>query len=253
MRYFASLAYNGAAYFGWQRQPQQISVQQALEEAMSLILNTPIAVVGCGRTDARVHASQYYVHFDFDGDFPHTFIYRLNKVLPSDIVVYQIWECPPDAHARFGAYQRSYEYHIDLQKNPFQPQTIFHYPYTTLPDLSLMGQAAQLLLEYQEFAPFCKANHDAKTLICVLQRSEWELRNSHHWVFHITSNRFLRGMVRLIVGMCLNVGRGRVVLEQVQGALDQQKALPQSWSVPPNGLFLTEVLYPQSTFGKAID
>lgn len=243
MRYFAELAYNGTSYSGWQMQPNSESVQAVIQNAFSTILGTAIEFVGCGRTDAGVHASQYFAHFDFEGTFPASFLHRVNKLLPKDIVIYHIFEVKPDAHARFDAYQRSYEYHITFIKNPFQTQTAYFYPFTQKPDFDKMQAAAHLLLAYREFQPFCKSNHDAKTLQCDLTLSEWVLINENKWVFHITSNRFLRGMVRLIVGMCLNVGLEKVSLEEVKEALENQSLLKKSWSVPPEGLFLTEVKY----------
>lgn len=244
MRYFATLAYNGTRYVGWQMQPNGASVQETLQNACSTILGSEIEFVGCGRTDAGVHASQYYAHFDFDGVFPKSFLHRVNKLLPDDIVIYDIFEVAPDAHARFDAYRRSYQYHLTFVKNPFKTHTTYFYPYTQKPDFDKMQQAAQLLLAYREFQPFCKSNHDAKTLQCDLTRSEWEQVDEHQLTFHISANRFLRGMVRLIVGMCLNVGLEKVSLEEVNNALDQQILLKKSWSVPPEGLFLTEVKYP---------
>lgn len=244
MRYFAALAYNGTRYAGWQIQPNAVSVQSTLQQALSTILETEIELVGCGRTDTGVHASQYYAHFDFDGAFPKAFLHRINKLLPDDIVIYNIFEVEPNTHARFDAYKRSYEYHVTFIKNPFSIHTTYHYPYTQRPDFDKMQAAAQLLLAYREFQPFCKSNHDAKTLQCDLTRSEWQQVDEHTLTFHISANRFLRGMVRLIVGMCLNVGLDKVSLDEVKDALDQQILLKKSWSVPPEGLFLTEVRYP---------
>ncbi len=244
MRYFAEIAYNGAQYVGWQVQPNGITVQQTIDEALSLILGVKIEVLGCGRTDAGVHASQFFLHFDFEGTFPKGFVHRLNKVLPKDIAVYSIFPVKEDMHARFSATKRSYEYHIDLRKNPFRSKIIFQYPYNKELDFEKMNQAVQLLLNYDEFFPFCKTHSDAKTMFCDITRAEWVKINDTQWVFHISSNRFLRGMVRLIVGMSINIGRGKLEIEDVKEALEQQKTLKQSYSVPPDGLFLTEVSYP---------
>lgn len=244
MRYFAELAYNGAQYVGWQRQPNGVSVQETIEGAFSTILGAEVEVTGCGRTDAGVHASQYFLHFDYERDFPVAFLRRVNKLLPKDIAIYRIFEVAPEAHARFDAHSRSYTYHITFQKDPFAIQTAYFYPYVERPDLAQMQAAAQLLLSYEAFYPFCKSDHDAKTLRCELSRSEWVQNTSQHLAFHITANRFLRGMVRLIVGMCLNVGLGKLTLLEVKDALNKQTLLPKSWSVPPEGLFLTAVQYP---------
>jgi tRNA pseudouridine38-40 synthase len=245
MRYFAELAYRGTAYSGWQNQPGQISVQQTLEQAFSTILGTPIEVVGCGRTDAGVHARQYFLHFDYLGAFPREFLRRFNKFLPPDIAVFRIFEVAPEAHARFDATHRAYEYHIDFVKNPFGTDTAYFYPFAALPDAAAMRQAAALLLDYDHFFTFCKTQSDAKTMRCDLRRAEWEgSPEEGRMVFHIAADRFLRGMVRLIVGMCLNVGTGKVALEEVRHALEQQQWLKKSWSVPPQGLYLTDIRYP---------
>lgn len=244
MRYFAELAYNGFQYSGWQKQPHKPSVQETIKQAFSTILGAEIEVVGCGRTDAGVHASQYFMHFDFDGNFPKAFLSRVNKFLPQHIVIFRIIEVAPEAHARFDAVSRSYVYRLSFVKNPFEIQTSYFYPYAQRPDFEQMQAAAELLLAYREFYPFCKSNHDAKTLQCELTRSEWLQINENHLEYHITSNRFLRGMVRLIVGMCLNVGIGKVSIQEVKTALDQQTLLNKSWSVPPEGLFLRAIKYP---------
>ncbi len=244
MRYFARIAYNGTNYSGWQRQPREMSVQQQIEESLSLILRTEITITGCGRTDTGVHASDYILHFDYDENFPKGFIRRLNKVLPKDIVFYDIFEVAADAHARFDASSRSYEYHIDFRKNPFHQNTIYFYPYVQKPHFEKMNEAAQLLLQYKEFSPFCKTNSDAKTMKCDIQFSRWEKINDYHWIYHVSANRFLRGMVRLIVGMCLNVGTDKLMLKEVQEALDEQKPLKKSFSVSPEGLFLSQIKYP---------
>lgn len=244
MRYFAELAYNGFNYVGWQKQPNGVSVQETIERAFSTILGTEIEVVGCGRTDTGVHAMQYYIHFNYNHDFPKSFINRVNKFLPKDIAIFRIFEVAPEAHARFDAYQRSYAYHITFAKDPFAIQTAYFYPLAEKPDFDKMKEAAQLLLAYREFYPFCKSDHDAKTLECELSRAEWVKLDDKRIAFYITSNRFLRGMVRLIVGMCLNVGTGKITLEEVKEALDKQTLLKKSWSAPPEGLFLKEIKYP---------
>ncbi|MCC6726849.1 MAG: tRNA pseudouridine(38-40) synthase TruA [Saprospiraceae bacterium] len=244
MRYFSELAYRGTNYNGWQRQPNAPSVQQAIEEAMATILGGAIEVVGCGRTDTGVHASQYFMHFDWEGSLPKEFLRRLNKLLPADIAIRSIYEVAPDAHARFDAVRRSYEYHVVLDKNPFGEDTTWHFPFFDKLDLENVQAAAALLLQYKEFQPFCKSNTDVHTMECTLLRSEWVFdEKARRLVFHISANRFLRGMVRLIVGMCLNVGLGKVSIDEVRQALEQQSLLKKSWSVPPNGLFLTEVVY----------
>lgn len=245
MRYFTELAYNGTRYHGWQKQPNSKSVQETIEQTFSTILGQGIELTGCGRTDTGVHASQYFAHFDFEGNFPEGFLSRVNKFLPVDIAIRQTFEVADNAHARFDAVQRSYEYHLVFEKNPFEPETAWHYYLGKNLSMEKLTAAAALLLEFDEFAPFCKSNHDAKTMQCDLSRCEWQLdEKSGRLVFHITANRFLRGMVRLIVGMCVNVAVGKLELDEVQQAMEAQRPLAKSWSVPGHGLFLSKVKYP---------
>jgi len=244
-RYFVELAYNGTPFSGWQRQPNATTVQSVLEEAFSTILRTNIVVTGCGRTDTGVHAKQYFMHFDFEGEFPNYFIQRINKYLPPEIVLYRIFEVKKEAHARYDAYHRSYEYHLVFNKNPFQKETVYHFPFQQHLNKEKLNTAAELLLNYNEFFPFCKTNTDVKTMICDLKRSEWvENQATGGMIYHVSANRFLRGMIRLIVGMCLNVGLDKISIEEVQQAMEQQKRLEKSWSVPPEGLFLCDIRYP---------
>ncbi len=254
MRYFIKLAYNGANYFGWQRQPEQLSVQEVIESALSTILNTPTAVTGCGRTDTGVHASQYYLHFDHEkSSLPANFQFRLNKYLPPDIAILNIFPVPSGAHARYDAYFRSYTYHLNFNKDPFHLKTRYHFPAGNKLDLSAMQNAAALLLNFRAFYPFCKTGHDAKTMDCELHQSEWILNEDQTGLlFRISANRFLRGMVRLIVGMSLNVGLGKLSITEVQQALETQSRLQKSLSVPPDGLYLTEVRYPESVFTSIV-
>jgi tRNA pseudouridine38-40 synthase len=245
MRYFAEIAYNGTRYCGWQRQPNGVSVQEKVEAALSLLLGVGVVVTGCGRTDAGVHASQYFLHFDAATALPEGLMGRLNRMLPADIVVYRLWAVETDWHARFDALRRSYVYHIALRKDPFQAETSWHFPFFQRLDLERVQAAAKVLLSYGSFYPFCKSETDAKTMLCRLSRAEWVLdEGAYRYDFHISADRFLRGMVRLIVGMCLNVGMGKLSLDEVRVALEQQERLRLSWSVPPEGLWLNEVVYP---------
>lgn len=243
MRYFVELAYNGANYHGWQRQPHGNSVQQTIEEAFSLVLRSPLEVTGCGRTDTGVHARQYVAHFDYDHGLPPSFLSRINKLLPADIAIYRIFPVAPDAHARFDATQRSYTYYLTFRKDPFRQQTAYHYRRPDRTDPVAMQAAAELLRRYTEFFPFCRSNTDVHTMRCDLRRAEWLATGPDDLEFHISADRFLRGMVRLIVGMCINVGIGKISLEEVRHALDHQTLLARAESAPPEGLFLTEVRY----------
>jgi len=245
LRYFSELAYKGTNYCGWQRQPNGITVQETIEKAFSTILRTPITVHGCGRTDTGVHASQFFIHFDFEGVFPKGFVWRLNKFLPNDILIKSIFEVAPESSTRFDAYHRSYEYHISFQKALFNEETVFHFPFAKKLDFEKMQQAAALLLNYGAFFPFCKTKSDAKTMLCDMKRAEWVIdEKAGRMTFHISANRFLRGMVRLIVGMCLNVGLGKIEIEDVKEAMDKQVRLKKDLSVEAKGLFLTEIRYP---------
>ncbi len=242
MRYFLELSYNGTSFCGWQRQPNAPSVQQTIEEELSKLLGSTTDIVGCGRTDTGVHAKQYFLHFDTENEVPQNIVFRLNKMLPTSIAIQNCFEVVSEKHARFNASNRAYEYHIIFEKSPFEVETAWCYHLGKKLDLKKLQAAAQLLLEYKDFFPFCKTNTDVKTMRCDLRRSEWE-QTGKGLIYHIAADRFLRGMVRLIVGMCINVGLGKVELATVKEALDNQTRLTKSYSVPPQGLYLTDVQY----------
>ncbi len=248
-RYFVRLSYCGTAYHGWQSQPDNtgITVQAAVERAMSTFLRRPIALTGCGRTDTGVHARDYVAHFDADSiqELPEL-VYRLNRMLPPDIAIHDIVKVGGETHARYDAVSRSYEYFLHTSKSPFAIHS-FYYMYGR-PDVNILNQAASLLLEYTDFFPFCKAHSDVHTTICQLQQSVWE-KDGEQYIYRVTANRFLRGMIRLIVGMCLNVDRGQLTLEEVQQSLESRRRLRLDWSVPPQGLFLCNIRYPGPVFG----
>lgn len=245
MRYFLTLSYRGTRYAGWQIQPNAPTVQATLETALSTILRQKIEITGCGRTDTGVHASYYIAHFDAEGALPPTFLNGLNSILPEDIAIHDIQLVQPEAHARFDAFERAYEYHFSLQKNPFKTETAWFYPQFALLDFEKMQETAALLPQYSAFFPFCKSNSGLEHYNCVLKSAFWEQRpDDQEWVFHIRANRFLRGMVRLIVGACVQVGRGQLQVDDIKNALEAQKSLKKSLSAPPTGLFLTDVKYP---------
>jgi len=255
MRYFLRLAYKGTNYHGWQRQPHSTSVQQTIEEALGTIINRPIGILGCGRTDTGVHASDYVAHVDLEEKLPDNLLRRLNRMLPDDIAVFSITAAglsiarPGEAaHARFDATQRAYRYDIIAQKDPFRQNTAWHYHGFADLNVSAMQAAATALLEYAEFAPFCKTKSDAKTMRCDVRRAEWialpAWPNASTLHFHIAADRFLRGMVRLIVGACVQVGLGQLEVADIHHALQKQQPLIKPLSVPPDGLFLAEVRYP---------
>jgi tRNA pseudouridine38-40 synthase len=244
VRYFITLSYLGTHYNGWQRQPNASSVQQTLEEAMTTICRKPIELLGCGRTDTGVHAKHYVAHFDWEDDLPINFVFRLNGVLPYDIAVQDVVQVAATAHARFDAISRSYEYYLCAQKSPFTKDTVAFYPHFRQTDWEKVQAAATLLLDYQEFAPFCKSNHDALTMRCALTQSEWHVnQNTGEAVYYISGNRFLRGMVRLIVGASLHIGLGKLTMDDLCEAMEHQKPLPKPQSAFPQGLFLTNIIY----------
>ena len=242
-RYLLQLAYRGTNYAGWQRQPNAVSVEETLDTALSTVLGQAIKLVGCGRTDAGVHASTYAAHFDFTGDFPPAFLRRMNRFLADDIALHALHEVPGDFHARFHATERGYRYRISPVKDPFRPGTVTQLNQTDRFDRGRMQEAAQLLLDYREFAPFCKAKADNFTNRCDLRVANWEFGETE-WCFHIRSDRFLRGMVRLIVGMCLTVGEHKLTLADLRSCMEEQRPLPRPWSAPAAGLYLDYVSYP---------
>ncbi len=245
MRYFLTLSYRGTQYCGWQVQPNGPSVQAVLEKTLSIVLGQPIAVTGCGRTDAGVHARQYVAHFDADGEMPSTILYSLNSLLPDDVAVYAMEAMQANAHARFDAYERSYEYHIGLHKDPFVTETAWHFPQHQLLSFEKMQAVANVFTRFESFAPFCKSHSGVDTFQCDLRTAYWSFDTERqHLVFHISANRFLRGMVRLMVGACLRVGLGKMTISDVESALESQQVLKKNLSVPPQGLFLVNIKYP---------
>lgn len=245
MRYFAHLAYHGANYCGWQTQPALPTVQQTLEQALSTLLRQPTAVVGCGRTDTGVHASDFYAHFDTDAEIDATQLaFKLNSFLPSDIAIFDIFPVRDNAHARFDATARTYQYHVSDRRLPFR-QGLYSRIYYR-PDLDLMNQGAQLLLQYEDFTSFAKLHTQVKTNICHLSTARWDACGDE-WVFTIRSNRFLRNMVRSVTGTLLDVGRGKLSLDGLRQIVEKKDRCAAGVSMPPQGLFLTQVEYPFET------
>ena len=245
MRYFLTLSYKGTHFAGWQVQPTAPSVQATLEAALETILREKTPVTGCGRTDAGVHARYFVAHFDAKSDLPPTLLNSLNSLLPEDIAIHHIRVVAEDSHARFDAFERAYEYHISLKKDPFSTQTAWHYPMYVHLNFEKMQEMTAILLHFSDFFPFCKTNSNVEHYRCALKQAIWEKQpEQEQWIFHIRANRFLRGMVRLMVGASIQVGRGQLDISQVEEALQKQIALPKSLSVPPHGLFLTDVKYP---------
>jgi tRNA pseudouridine38-40 synthase len=248
-RYFLEISYDGTAYHGWQVQPNGISIQQAIEEKLAVLFKQPIQITGSGRTDAGVHAMRQYAHFDCE-QLPCTkdeLAYKLNRMLPIDISVRDVYKVTDTAHARFDATLRSYHYHISFVKDPFR----YKYRYSLWQPLNvpLMQEAAKMLFNYQDFASFCKYNHDAKTTLCKIQKAEW-VESPGQLNFIISSDRFLRNMVRAIVGTMVELGNGKISLEDFKQVIEAKDRQAAGFSSPAAGLFLAEVHYPEEIWVK---
>lgn len=246
-RYFIRLAYNGTNYKGWQLQPGMPTVQADLENAISLILRQKIEVVGCGRTDTGVHAADYYAHFNTTPAIADIadLAYKLNKLLTKDIAIKAIQPVVEEAHARFDAIERMYEYKIVRTKNPFT-QNLAYFYHGEL-NISQMNLAAALLLGTADFNAFCKTHTDVKTTICTVSQAYWEERGDV-LVFTITANRFLRNMVRAIVGTLLDVGRGKLSVNNFQDIINSKNRSEARDSAPAEGLYLADIKYPIHLF-----
>ena len=246
MRYFIEFSYNGLSYHGWQNQPNAISVQEVIEKALSTLLRDSIIVLGAGRTDTGVHAKQMYAHFDTQVTFDfQELIFRLNAFLPNDIAINNIIKVKPDAHARFDALERTYEYWMVTKKSPF----LFHSAHCVLHSLDIdgMNNAAAALMEYKNFKSFSKSNTDVKTYLCDVREAFWS-GDGKKWVFKISADRFLRNMVRAIVGTLLKVGTHKINPEEIRTIIDSKDRSKAGASVPAKGLYLTKVTYPETIF-----
>lgn len=245
-RYFIELGYNGTAYHGWQRQPNAMSVQQKLEEGLSLLLRDDVVVTAAGRTDAGVHATKMIAHVDLnEGQLIDNFIFKINRWLPQDIAVYDIVAVQSHAHARFHATDRSYEYHFHLRPDPFHDKR--SYILYRQPDIVLMQQAAMVLLEYTDFECFSRTQSDVNTFLCDIKQVRFE-EDGHHLVFHITANRFLRNMVRAIVGTLLDIGYGKKTIADLHDILASKNRSKAGASAPAHGLYLTQIEYPKELY-----
>ena len=242
-RFFITFAYDGAAYHGWQIQPNGNSVQEELQKALTTILRTGIEVVGAGRTDAGVHARRMTAHFDTDCDFDNSqLVYKLNRLLPRDISVSEVYGVTGDMHARFSATSRTYHYYIHLCKDPFLRHYSCEMHYNL--DFELMNKAASHLLHVDDFGAFCKAHADVKTTLCKVTEACWIQDSDCSWHFRISANRFLRNMVRAVVGTLVEVGRHRMTLDQFCQVVGSGNRSNAGESMPGNALFLEEVKYP---------
>jgi tRNA pseudouridine38-40 synthase len=261
VRYFLELSYNGANYYGWQRQTEAPSVQQTLEEALSKFLRESIEITGAGRTDTGVHAAYYVAHFDTTAEIAdgEDFLYHLNSMLPPDIALKSVTRVADDAHARFDAVEREYTYYILPCKNPFRADTAWRY---TVPlDVDAMNRAAEWLIKYDDFTSFAKLNSNNKTNICHITLASWECDEGRWFpscggvarsagvvyceelVFKIRADRFLRNMVRAIVGTLVDVGRSKIGPERFREIIEARDLSLASGGAPAHGLFLTDIKY----------
>ncbi len=241
-RYFIYFGYDGTAYHGWQIQPNGNSLQAELQAALTTVLRHPTEVVGAGRTDAGVHARMMVAHFDeqtpIDGI---QLAYRLNRLLPRDISVCKIVPVEQDRHARFSAKWRTYHYYVHTTKNPFRRHYSCELHYAL--DFPLMNRAAAHLLTVDDFGAFCKSHTDAKTTLCHVVRAEWRQIDADTWYFAIKANRFLRNMVRAVVGTLIEVGRHRMTVEAFDAVVCRRRRSEAGESMPANALFLEEIEY----------
>lgn len=248
MRYFIRFSYFGKAYHGWQNQPNAITVQEVLENALSTLLRKKIEVVGAGRTDAGVHAKEMFAHFDFDLIAnKEELTYRLNAFLPDDVSIQEIVQVNSDAHARFDAIERTYEYWIVQEKNPFYSDSA-HFIRQPL-NVEAMNNAASFLLEHTDFECFSKSNTDVKTYNCDVRQAVWK-KEKDKLIFTISADRFLRNMVRAVVGTLLDVGTAKMKPKEINTIIISKNRREAGVSVPAKGLYLTKVLYPKNIFNE---
>ncbi|MBR2290974.1 MAG: tRNA pseudouridine(38-40) synthase TruA [Prevotella sp.] len=242
MRYFVTFSYDGGRYHGWQIQPNGDSVQERLQWALSTLLRAEIAVTGAGRTDAGVHARMMVAHFDYPTELDgQQLAYKLNRLLPQDIAVSKVEPVSDEMHARFSATSRMYRYYIHTVKNPFLRaySCEMHYPL----DFAAMNEAAQMLMAYEDFGAFCKSGADVKTTLCQMMRAVWVQTSPTTWYFEIRANRFLRNMVRAVVGTLIDVGRGRLTQEEFRKVIEGKRRTEAGESMPGNALFLEDITY----------
>ncbi len=244
-RYFLEVAYKGTAYKGFQRQPKDVTIQSEVERALYTLFQQAIELTGSSRTDAGVHALQNFFHFDTEIDIQPKQLYNLNAILPQDIVVKNIIPVSMQAHSRFSATSRAYSYYIYRVKNPFLKDQAYFYPYQL--NIDLLQQAAQVLFEYTDFTTFSKRNTQVKTFDCTITEANWS-QTPDQLLFKVTANRFLRGMVRGLVGTMLRVGRGVTSIEDFRTIIESKDCSNADFSVPPQGLFLTAVNYPENVW-----
>ncbi|MDE6695777.1 MAG: tRNA pseudouridine(38-40) synthase TruA [Muribaculaceae bacterium] len=245
-RYFIRLSYRGAPYHGWQVQPNAVSVQEEVENAFSTVLRVPVSIVGAGRTDTGVNARCMYAHFDYEGVFPekNRLMISLNRLVGRDIAIHEVFQVADDAHARFDATERTYKYYVAFEKTPFFYPLSWYCPHGL--DLSKMNEASKILVDTKDFTSFAKLHSDAKTNICNVTHAEWTMEGDSMAVFTISADRFLRNMVRAIVGTLVDVGRGKVSLNDFKKIIQEKDRCSAGQSMPGEALFLWDIKYPTS-------
>lgn len=244
-RYFIWFAYHGARYHGWQAQKNAIGIQQMLQNAMATLLREPVAITGQGRTDTGVHARQMVAHFDFMSELPIDLAGKLNQLLPTDIRISQIHEVAPDAHARYSALNRLYRYYIHRTPDPFLVDRSWYLQ--SLPNVELIPDASKMLLQQSDFGCFAKTHGGNHTNLCTVTRADWVI-DTHQLIFTIQANRFLRQMVRAVVGSLLAIAQGKKTVEWWTRLLQDSPERKCGLAAPPNGLFLEEVAYPNTIY-----
>lgn len=250
MRYFLQLSYDGTHYHGWQTQQDEPTIQQSVEQALSLLLKTTTQVTGAGRTDAGVHASFFVAHFDTPSPLtdPQHLCYKLNQILPADIAIHDCYPVRDQAHARFDATSRTYRYYISLSKSPFKQHYHVRIPYQL--NVELMNQACRILFDYRDFSCFSKKGSQVKTNLCTIHYAHWE-ESAHTLVFTIQADRFLRNMVRAIVGTLLDIGRGKSNMQELRQIIESKDRCQAGASVQAKGLFLSHIAYPDNIQEKS--
>lgn len=246
-KYFAEIAYNGTNYHGWQLQENAITVQQKIDEALEIYLRQKIETVGCGRTDTGVHAKQFFLHFKCEQPITdkELFVYKINKLLPADITIYKLHSVIDKAHARFDATARTYEYYITKSKNVFND---LQYYYTKNIDVDIVNSALHALYNYQDYSCFSKSKTQVFTNNCKIMHSKLEQINNYDYIFTIKADRFLRNMVRAIVGTILEIGSAKISIEEFKKIIESKNRSNAGVSVPAKGLFLSKIEYPQHIF-----
>ena len=244
MRYFLELSYKGGRYHGWQKQRNALSVQEVIEQSLSTLFKNPIEILGCGRTDTGVHAFRYMAHFETEEVISEDFIYRINAILPEDVAIYRIIPVNQDMNARFLAVSRSYKYFIHTQKEPFLTDRSYFFRFRQKPDLEAMNYFCTQLLGVHDFSSFEKKGSDNENSLCHVTLAKWEM-NDHELVFEITANRFLRNMVRAIVGTCLMIGTGKANADEVLQKVKNRENIALQMIAPAHGLYLWKIVYPE--------